>query len=346
MRFALIASILLLAACSSPEYVDESITLRDDLSLSENVTKTKYTVSAPGVVIDGNGHVIDGICNTDCIGLTINANNVTVRNLTITRFDGGVSINPRVTGTRFENVRVINNVNHGIFVNIGANDFSCDNCDVSDNGTMGIYLEYNSYGNTISNSRIAHNGYRDKDTGDWQENLSNDRKDKREGLAIDSSQNNMIRNSVFEGNALTGITMYRNCGERGIIREWGANYNSVVDSTFSDGIHIASRQDKDLSQWVCLEPYIYDDKFITDEAEYNRVERVTLENNASIIIQDDNNTVRSVTGGKIIFASTTRDALNDPLLTLDAADNSVSVTKTLISPIDVTPNDVSLSDDR
>jgi len=323
------ACMLLLTACSTQTFVDESITIKENLTLDADVTKTNYLVNGPGVVIEGNGHVIDGDCNTECIGLVINADNVTVRNLTITRFDGGVTINPQVTGTRFENVRVHNNVNHGIFVNVGASDFRCDFCDVSDNGTTGIYLEYNSFGNTISNSRIANNGYRDKDTGDWQENLINDQKDKREGIAVDSSQSNIIRNSVFEGNALTGVTMYRNCGERGVIREWGANYNSILDSTFSDGIHIASRQEKDLSSWTCLEPYVYDGKFITDEAEYNRIERVTLGNNASIIIQDDNNSVRSVTGGTIIFASEIREALGQPLLTFDAADNDAPLITSL-----------------
>ncbi|OED38588.1 hypothetical protein AB833_18810 [Chromatiales bacterium (ex Bugula neritina AB1)] len=320
-----VIQLLVIGGCATKEYVNESITLAEDHLLDADVLKTKYTINAAGVVLDGNGYTIDGRCNTDCIGLTINANNVTVRNVTITGFDGGVSINPHVSGVRFENVKILNNVNHGVFVNVGVNGFTCNNCDVSDNGTMGIYLEYNSYGAVIENSRIANNGYRDKDTGSWKQNLKNDKKDKREGLAIDSSQNNIVRNTVFSGNALTGITLYRNCGERGIRREWGANYNHISNSTFNDGIHIAARQDKDLSSWSCVEPYILDSRYVMDEAEYNILDNITLEGNATIVVQDDNNSITSVNGGKIIFSSVVRDAINQPLATLttDNIDNTV-----------------------
>ncbi len=322
LKISLTLSLILLAGCAEKEYVNEQIDITSNYSFSENVTKTKYRINQPGVVIEGNGHTIDGICNTDCIGLAVNANNVTVRNLTIMRFDGGVSIRPGVTGVRFENVRVLDNVNHGIFVNVGVSNFSCIDCDVSDNGAMGIYLEYDSHGNTIENSRIANNGYRDKDTGDWLENFKADRKDKREGLAIDASQGNTIRNTLFAGNALTGITMYKNCGERGIRRDWGANYNTVSDSTFHDGIHIASRQDKDLSSWDCLDPYILDNKYIMDEAEHNIIENVSLVGNAKIVVHDDNNVLKSVTGGEIIVSSAVRSVLNLPIQVTTSEINS------------------------
>lgn len=323
-----VVQLLLLAGCANKQYVDESIALTDNLTLNEDVLKTKYTIKRAGIVLDGNGHTINGQCNTDCIGLTINANNVTVKNVTITGFDGGVSINPNVSGVRFENVKVLNNVNHGVFVNVGVNGFTCSACDLSENGTMGIYLEYNSYGTLIENSRIANNGYRDKDTGDWKENLANDKKDKREGLAIDSSQSNIIRNTFFSGNALTGITLYRNCGERGIRREWGANYNHISNSTFTDGIHVASRQDKDLSNWDCLEPYVYESRYVMDDAEFNTIDNITLEGNASIIVQDDNNSITAITGGNIIVASTVRSAINQPLTNVTTANNSNSVVYT------------------
>ena len=323
LPFAL--AVLLITGCAEKEHVDETIDVISNLTLSDDIRKTKYNVNRPGVVFDGNGHTIDGICNTDCIGLSINASNVTVRNLTISRFDGGVSILPGVTGVKFENVTVTDNVNHGIFVNVGVSDFSCDHCDISDNGSMGVYFEYNSFGNSITNSRVANNGYRDKDTGDWIENLKAGDKDQREGIAIDASQGNLISNTLFTGNALTGITMYKNCGERGIRRDLGANHNTVSDSTFHDGIHIASRQDKDLSKWTCVDPSVLDNRYITDEAEYNVIENVTLVGNAKIHIQDDNNTVRSVTGGSIIVSSTVRTALNLPISGTEVANNSSNV---------------------
>jgi parallel beta-helix repeat protein len=308
-----------LHGCAQKEYVNETIDIVADYAFDGDVTKTKYRVNRPGVVIEGNGHTIDGICNTQCVGLTINADNVTVRNLTIKRFDGGVTLKKEISGIKFENVKVLNNVNHGVFVDRGVHNFHCDTCDISDNGAMGIYLEYNSNGNIIRNSRIANNGYRDKDTGDWVENLKADKKDKREGIAIDASQGNLIENTLFSGNALAGITMYKNCGERGITRPWGANFNTVKDSTVRDGIYIASRQDKDLSSWSCSDPYILNGRYVLDEAEFNTIENVTLEDNAVIRIKDDNNIVRSLNGGQVIISSAVRNALNMPIIGNDTS---------------------------
>lgn len=317
MRFWILAVPLLVAGCLSDyKYVNETIDVSSNLTLDSDVVKTKYTFSTPGVVLDGNGHMINGDCNTSCIGLVISADNVVIRNVTITGFDGGVMINNAASGVRFENVTVRNNVKHGMFVNVGANNFTCRNCTVSDNGTMGIYLEYNTSGAIIEDSEISFNGYRDKDTGDWFETQKNKRKDKREGIAIDSSQGNTIRNTDFFGNALAGVTLYRNCGERGIRREWGANYNVISGGNFSDNILIASRQDKDLSDWDCVEPYVLGSKYVMDEAEHNTVENVILEGNAAIVIRDDNNTVRNVSGGRLIAHSAVRNLLLQPLMGL------------------------------
>lgn len=323
MKFHHSVACLLLAGflqgCAEKKYVNETIDITSNYVFEGDVTKTKFRVNQPGAVIEGNDYIVDGNCNTNCVGLTINADNVVVRNLTIKRFDGGVSLKPGITGVRFENVKILNNVNHGIYVDRGVSNFICDTCDVSDNGAMGIYLEYNSNGNVIRNSLVSKNGFRDKDTGDWIENLKADNKDKREGIAIDASQGNLIENSMLTGNALTGITMYKNCGERGITRPWGANYNTVRNSTVQDGIYIASRQDKDLSAWSCSDPYILDGKYVMDEAEFNTIENVTLENNATIRIKDDNNTVRSVQGGSVIISSRVRAALNIPLVGNDTS---------------------------
>ncbi len=314
MRLLLLAVPLLLAGCLSDyDYVDETVDVTDNLTLNSDVVKTKYNLSTPGVVLEGNGNTIDGKCNTDCVGLVISADNVVVRNVTITGFDGGVSITNGASGIRFENVTVADNIQHGIFVDKNASSFSCRNCTISDNGAMGIYFEYNTHGNIVSDSEISFNGFRDKDTGNWLDTQKNKRKDKREGIAIDSSQGNLIENTDFFGNALAAVTLYRNCGERGIRREWGANYNTIRGGSFSDDILIASRQDKDLSKWSCIEPYVYANKYVMDDAEFNVIDGVALEGNTRVIIRDDNNRVTGVTGGQLIAQSSIRDALQMPL---------------------------------
>ena len=304
---------LLTGCLAEPMFVDEVVSITENITLDSDVLKTRFVTTTPGIVIDGSGYTIDGRCNTDCIGLVIAADNVTVRNVTVTGFDGGVSISRGASGVTFENVNVVDNVQHGIYVDKDASNFTCRDCLLSDNGAMGIYLEYNTHGNVIENSEISNNGFREKDTGDWIENLKNSRRDRREGLAIDASQSNVIINTDFHGNALAGITMYRNCGERGIRREWGASYNTIQGGSFSDDILVAARQDRDLSDFDCLEPYILENRFVMDDAEFNLIDGVTLEGNTRIIVRDDNNIVTGVTGGQIIARSNVREALEQPL---------------------------------
>ena len=314
MRLLLAVIPLCLAGCLSDyEYVSETINVTSNLTLDGDVSKTKYALATPGVVLEGNGYTIDGQCNKDCVGLVISADNVVVRNVTITGFDGGVSINNEASGVRFENVTITDNVQHGLFADTATSNFVCQNCIISDNGAMGIYFEYNSHGNRVENSEISFNGFRDKDTGNWLETQKNKRKDKREGIAIDSSQGNLIQNTDFFGNALAAVTLYRNCGERGIRREWGASYNTIRGGSFSDDILIASRQDKDLSDWVCVEPYVYGNKYIMDDAEFNVIENIVLQGDSKIIVRDDNNRVNGVVGGQLIAQSVVRDALQQPL---------------------------------
>ena len=295
---------------------DRTINVTENMTLTEDVLKTKFRFTTPNVVLDGQGRTIDGDCNTDCIGFAIAADNVVVRNVTLKRFDGGVSITHGASNVRFENVTITDNVQHGIYVDKKSSNFICRNCKITDNGAMGIYFEYDTHGNTVEDSEISFNGFRDKDTGDWVENQKNKNKDKREGIAIDSSQGNLILNTDFFGNALAAVTIYRNCGERGIRREWGANFNTINGGTFNDDILIASPQDKDLSSWDCLEPYVHDGKYVKDDAEFNVVETVTLGANTKIVIRDDNNSVSGVTGGQLIARSAIRDVLNQPLMGL------------------------------
>ena len=302
---------LLTGCLAEPMFVDEVVSITENITLDSDVLKTRFVTTTPGIVIDGSGYTIDGRCNTDCIGLVIAADNVTVRNVTVTGFDGGVSISRGASGVTFENVNVVDNVQHGIYVDKDASNFTCRDCLLSDNGAMGIYLEYNTHGNVIENSEISNNGFREKDTGDWIENLKNSRRDRREGLAIDASQSNVIINTDFHGNALAGITMYRNCGERGIRREWGASYNTIQGGSFSDDILVAARQDRDLSDFDCLEPYILENRFVMDDAEFNLIDGVTLEGNTRIIVRDDNNIVTGVTGGQIIARSNVRETFRE-----------------------------------
>jgi hypothetical protein len=81
---------------------------------------------------------------------------------------------------------------------------------------VNIYLDAESYGNTFRNNRIhatpvGHN---------------------RELIAIDGSSYNTIVNNYFSALNHGGIYLYRNCGEKGLIRHSTPSGNTIVNNFF------------------------------------------------------------------------------------------------------------------
>lgn len=54
----------------------------------------------------------------------------------------------------------------------------------------------------------------------------------REVMAVDSSDHNSILDNRFSGLSHGGIYLYRNCGERGVIRHTTPQFNHIVNNTF------------------------------------------------------------------------------------------------------------------
>ena len=62
---------LLTGCLAEPMFVDEVVSVNENITLDSDVLKTRYVVTTAGVVIDGSGYTINGRCNTDCIGLVL-----------------------------------------------------------------------------------------------------------------------------------------------------------------------------------------------------------------------------------------------------------------------------------
>jgi len=315
----LIIMVVFLTSCISggKTTASKNINVYDNLTLAEDVRNTTYIIRKSGVVFDLGNHKLIGNCNTKCVGVSIKANNVTIKNGDISLFRAGIGVNPHIKNTVITNIRIHNNVYHGIYVGAFGSNFTCDRCNISNNGTMGIYLDHSSTKNTITNSNISNNGYRNKDTGSTAENIKNSYKVKREGIAIDSSSYNLVNNTVFKNNALAGITTYKNCGERGIKREHGSNYNTFQYNTFDgNNLWIASRQDRNLNTWDCLSyrtnPELPKNTFVEDHSEYNTIIHNTFRNGAKLVIYDDNNSYDNTTN--VDKYSVVRELINDPVM--------------------------------
>lgn len=85
-----------------------------------------------------------------------------------------------------------------------------------------IYLDAESAGNRIENNRFAIR------TG-------------REIIAVDGSARNQISRNQIELYGKGGIFLYRNCGERGVIRHQTPSNNTITDNVFTGASWLRSR---------------------------------------------------------------------------------------------------------
>lgn len=122
----------------------------------------------------------------------------------------------------------------------------------------GIYIDSGCSHTLIERTKIRDCGYWVSER-DWRKSKYDIRRFgflKREGIAIDDSQFNTVRNCKLINNALAGITLYRNCGEyQSFRRGAGANHNTIETNVFSKsrvGVWNGAREWRDLSSWDCL----------------------------------------------------------------------------------------------
>lgn len=134
--------------------------------------------------------------------------------------------------------------------------------------TDSVYFEQGVTELTLSNSKIFHDapglslyisaesGFNRIDNNEFHHSSHN----KREVLALDSSEYNMITNNWFSGLRFSGIELYRNCGERGQIRYTGPRYNLIDNNIFyyspdysggEPGVYIASRNGEGTRSYDC-----------------------------------------------------------------------------------------------
>ncbi len=191
----------------------------------------------------------------------------------------------------------------GIFVNGYVTDVTLRRLHIENTGSAGIYLETGSKGNVVEDNEIVNNGYRENGpdgqlfeiggTSFWFWGPG------REGIAIDGSRDNVVRNNRFSGNSAGGIFLYKNCGEfperdRYFERRYGAHGNLIERNIFvgeDTGIWVASRMGENTLPMNCTDPqyafgYVLDyanDNVIRD----NTFERVTY----GVRVEDDRNTI-------------------------------------------------------
>lgn len=235
------------------------------------VTRSGVTLDCRGATIDASGrrygiHVRgDGIADVTIRACRIadpEVNGVMISSRTGNGRKHAWPLAERYAGspTRItvEDVAVTDAPNVGIYVGSYVTDAVLRRPSVSSSGSAGIYLDHSSRRTLIEDGTIERNGWGTF----WQPRfLSRDYR--REGIAIDSSADNVIRRNRISGNAGGGIFLYKNCQEyastkRNSVPRWlPSRGNLIEDNDFADqpvGVWVASRQDRDIAFMECGDP--------------------------------------------------------------------------------------------
>ena len=123
----------------------------------------------------------------------------------------------------------------------------------------------------------------------------------REGLAIDGSRFNIVRNNTLPEQLAGGIFLYKNCGEfvtqrpeRWFHRRYGADGNVIENNTFIDednGVWIGSRMGENTLPMECSDPQ-YLPGYALDYADDNVVRDNMFQNvTFGVRVEDDDATV-------------------------------------------------------
>ena len=204
----------------------------------------------------------------------------------------------------------------GIFVDGYVTGVTLRNLHVEGAGSTGIYLEHGSKDNVVENSEIVNNGFSENGPNGqfftfagvsfffWGTG--------REGLAIDGSRFNTVKNNTFSGNSAGGIFLYKNCGEfvnqrpqRWWHRRYGADGNTIEGNTFTGGdtgVWIGSRMGENTLPMDCSDPaYLTDgiNRIVLDHASDNVVRGNTFQGvQYGVRVEDDRSTIAdNVFGG-------------------------------------------------
>lgn len=263
------------------------------------ITRSNTLVDCHGGVIDGEGKRGPGI-EIDSQGHPLE--NVTIRNCTVRNArHQGIMIGwsgpdsakihlPRPAiyeatprNIRLENVTVMNTHRVGVYIDDYVSDVLIDRLVVQGSGGAGIYITHSSRRTTVRRSNISHNGHA----------LN------REGIAIDSSIDNVVADSVIEDNFVGGIFIYRNCWEKfnvdpNQVKRWqSADGNLIKNNRISGGrvgVWIASRQSRIMKG--CGNEYYGGGLYTLDSAQHNRVTGNDISAvERGVVVEDDWNEV-------------------------------------------------------
>jgi hypothetical protein len=306
------------------ELADSQVTIAVSSHLDPSCTWTRgVEIVASDVVLDCQGAHIAAPDHRYGVLVTAPADvalaNIVVRNCHIEGFLNNVRITREgfrdlAEGVEYEHAfsniviedsTILSSRGVGVFVDGYVTGVTLRNLRVEGAGSAGIYLEAGSKDNVVENSVIVNNGYEENGPNGqffeivgitfWFWGIG------REGLAIDGSRDNVVRNNHFSGNSAGSIFLYKNCGEfvnqrpeRWWHRRYGADGNLIEGNTFAgedNGIWIASRMSENTLPMDCSDPP-YLSGYVLDYADGNVVRANVFQDvTYGVRVEDDGNVI-------------------------------------------------------
>lgn len=267
-------------------------------------------------------------------GENYQSRNVTVKNCKVKNFEKGIDIAFTMSDESISDLK--NNINivdlenylrekspknikvenceidfshrDGVFIGRYITDFTINNSVIRNTGSVGLYIDSGSQKNTIENSTFSENGH-SQYSRSKRVRTPRFLSTAREGIAIDSSAHNTIKDNNFSENAGGSVFIYKNCNEHHEIqtpRYQSSDHNLITNNTFEDeevAVWVASRQSKDLSGFDCGIPLMdtgtvsfgpkkEDTKLYEDFAKDNQVTNNTFKTvQYGVIVEDDNTNI-------------------------------------------------------
>jgi parallel beta-helix repeat protein len=286
------------------------------------VTQSHVTLDCRGAHVDaGTGRSGVGILvhSPAAVALT----DVTVRNCVVHGFLNGMRItrdgfktlaagheyDVADTDITVENDRIRDTGGVGLYVDGYVTGVTIDHVDIANAGSTGIYLEAGSKGSAVEHSFVHGNGFDGTQPPGKPITVSgttfNYLSTGREGIAVDGSSDNVIRDNVIGQNSYGGIFLYKNCGEYATQQpaQWwprrtGSSGNLIEDNAIFDeqnGVWIGSRMAENTYFLDCSDP-TYVSNGITqirlDSAPDNTVTANQFVDTVhGVRVEDDGNTV-------------------------------------------------------
>lgn len=206
-----------------------------------------------------------------------------------------------------EHSRLYGSRGSGIFVDAFVSGVTISYVEIAGAGSVGIYLEAGSKDNVIEHSWVHNNGYKDVTPEGVPFTLGGVAyryaSTGREGIAVDGSRNNVIRDNRVAANASGGIYLYKNCGEYvndpgHWVRRYGAHGNLIEGNVIRherNGVWIASRMGENQVFMECSDQPMVSGAFkriYTDPARSNIVrDNVFEEVTHGVRVEDNANQV-------------------------------------------------------